>query len=87
MFQGGLEIPIKVFVSWPDEKSMTILKEKVKIINYPCGMDYVDASKNILKDLLEESMEEDKKKRKYARHQNVIETKEHRARALFKKHF
>ena len=42
LFQGGLEIPIKVFVSWPDEKSMTILKEKGKSVNYPCDMDYVD---------------------------------------------
>ena len=37
---------------------MTILKEKVKSVNYLCDMDYVDASKNILKDLLGESMEE-----------------------------
>jgi len=59
LFQGGLEIPIKVFVSWSDEKSMTILKEKVKSVNYPCHMDYVDDSKKILKDLLGESMEED----------------------------
>ena len=42
LFQGGLEIPIKVFVSWSDEKSMTILKEKGKSVNYPCNMDYVD---------------------------------------------
>ena len=42
LFQGGLEIPIKVFVSWPDEKFMTILKEKGKSVNYPCDMDYVD---------------------------------------------
>ena len=34
LFQGGLEIPIKVFVSWSNEKSMAILKEKVKSINY-----------------------------------------------------
>ena len=61
LFQGGLEIPIKVFVSWSNEKSMAILKEKVKSINYPCNMDYVDNSKKILKDLLGESMEEDKK--------------------------
>ena len=57
--QGRLEIPIKVFVGWSNEKSMAILKEKVKSINYPCNMDYVDNSKKILKDLLGESMEED----------------------------
>ena len=45
LFPGGLEIPIKVFVSWSDEKSMTILKQKVKRVNYPCNMDYVDDSK------------------------------------------
>ena len=61
LFHGGLEIPIKVFVSWSNEKSMAILKEKVKSINYPCNMDYVDNSKKILKDLLRESMEEDEK--------------------------
>ena len=59
LFQGGLEIPIKVYVGWSNEKSMAILKEKVKSINYPCNMDYVDNSKKILKDLLGESMEED----------------------------
>ena len=59
LFKGELEMPIKVFVSWSDEKSMTILKEKVKSINYPCDMDYVDDSKKTLKDLLGESMEED----------------------------
>ena len=78
LFQGGLEIPIKFLVSWSDEKSMTILKEKVKSVNYPCDMDYVDNSKKIWKDFLGESM--------YARHQNVIETKEHRASTLFNKH-
>ena len=40
---------------------MTILKEKVNSINYPCDMDYVDDSKKILKDLLGGSMEKDEK--------------------------
>ena len=30
------------------------------MVNYSCDMDYVDDSKKILKDLLGESMEEDK---------------------------
>ena len=64
LFQGGLEIPIKVFVGWSNEKSMAILKEKVKSINYPCNMDYVDNSKKILKDLLGESMAEDEEEAK-----------------------
>ena len=38
---------------------MTILKETVKSVNYPCDMDYVDDSKKTSKDLLGESMEED----------------------------
>ena len=38
---------------------MTILKEKVKSVNYSCDMDYVDDSNKIFKDLLVESMEED----------------------------
>ena len=60
MFQGGLEIPIKIFASCFDEKSIIILKEKVKSVNYPCDMNYVDHSKKILKHLLWESTEEDK---------------------------
>ena len=64
MFQGGLEIPIKVFLCWSDEKSMTILKEKVKSVNYPCDVDYVDSSKKILKDLLGDSMAEDEEEAK-----------------------
>ena len=60
MFQGGLEISIKIFASCFDEKPIIILKEKVKSINYPCDMNYVDHSKKILKDLLWESKEEDK---------------------------
>ena len=78
LFQGGLEIPIKVFLCWSDEKSMTILKEKVKSVNYPCDVDYVDNSKKILKDCLGRAWRKTKKKRKYAKHQN-------RARTLFKK--
>ena len=61
LFQGGLEIPMKVFVRLSDEKSMTILKEKIKTVNYPCDMDYVNGSKKFLKYLLGESMEEDEK--------------------------
>ena len=45
--------------------------------------------KKISKDLLGEIMEDrkPKKKRKYPEHQNVIETKEHRTRTLFKNIF
>ena len=49
MFQGGLEIPIKLFVSWSNEKSMTILIERVKRVNSPYEMDYVDDWKKNLK--------------------------------------
>ena len=64
MFQGGLDIPIKVFVSWSDEEPMTILKGKVKSVHFPCNTDYVDNSKKILKDLLGESMAEDEEEAK-----------------------
>ena len=50
-------------------------------------MDYVDDQKEILKGLLWGVWRKTKKKRKYEKHRNVIETKEHRARILFKKHF
>ena len=56
LFQGGLEIPIKVFVSWSNEKSMAILKEKVKSINY-LAIWIMQTIQKILKDLLGESME------------------------------
>ena len=59
LFQGGLQIPIKVFVSWSDETSMTMIKEKVESINYSCDMDNVDDSKQIIRDLREETMEEE----------------------------
>ena len=37
---------------------MTILQEKIKRVNYPCDMDYLDDSKKQLKDFLAERMEE-----------------------------
>ena len=58
LFQRWLEISIKVFISWSDEKSITILQEKIKRVNYPCDMDYVDDSKTLLKDFLVERIEE-----------------------------
>ena len=66
---------------------MTILKERVKRVNSPYEMDYVDDWEKNLKICLGRAWRKTKEKRKYARHQNVIETKEHRARTLFKKHF
>ena len=62
LFHGGLDVPINVFVSWSNEKSMTILEEKVKSTNYPCNMDCVDVSD------LGRAWKNTKKKWKYARH-------------------
>ena len=50
LFKGGLKIPVKVFISWSNEQSMTIFKEMVKSVNYPCDMDYVDDPKIYLKE-------------------------------------
>ena len=60
---------------------MAILKDQKHRLLWGYGL--LDDSKKILKDLLGET----KKKWKYARHQNVIETKEHRGKTLFKKTF
>ena len=38
---------------------MTMIKEKVESINYSCDMDNVDDSKQIIRDLREETMEEE----------------------------
>ena len=38
---------------------MTMIKQKVESINYSCDMDNVDDSKQIIRDLREETMEEE----------------------------
>ena len=50
---------------------MSILKEKVKSVNYPCDIDYVDDSKKSLKICLSRAWSKKKKKQKYKKHQNV----------------
>ena len=53
LFQGGLEIPIKVFVQWYNINGIKILQEKVERVGYPPdGENYTDDSKEILKSLL-----------------------------------
>ena len=47
LVQGGLEIPIKVSVTWDEPKKLSILVAKVKEVKYPLTGDYVDDSKNI----------------------------------------
>ena len=50
---------------------MSILKEKVKSVNYPCDIDYVNDSKKSLKICLSRAWSKKKKKQKYKKHQNV----------------
>ena len=53
LLQGGLEIPIKVFVQWYNINGIKILQEKVGRVEYPPdGENYTDDSKEILKSLL-----------------------------------
>ena len=47
LVQGGLEIPIKVSVTWDEPKKLSILVAKVKEVKYPLTGEYVDDSKNI----------------------------------------
>ena len=58
LIQGGLEIPICVEVVWADTVSMEKLKTKVDSLGYKIDVDYVDDSKDILKGILAEDMEE-----------------------------
>ena len=46
LFQGGLEIPIKVFVQWYNISGIKILQEQVERVGYPPdGENYTDDSK------------------------------------------
>ena len=56
--QGGLEVPICVEIVWGDTVSMEKLKTKVDSLDYKIDVDYVDDSKDILKGILAEDMEE-----------------------------
>ena len=51
LLQGGLEIPIKVFVTWDCLEKLSILVAKVKDVQYPITGEYIDSSKDILHDL------------------------------------
>ena len=58
LFQGGLEIPIKVLVQWYN--GIKILQEQVERVGYPPdGENYMDDSKEILKSLLADDIEEE----------------------------
>ena len=47
LVQGGLEIPIKVSVTWDELKRLSILVAKFKEVKYPLTGEYVNDSKNI----------------------------------------
>ena len=58
MLQGGLEIPIKVSVTWDCPENLAILMEKVKEVQYPIVGAYIDNSKEILKELVADEFDE-----------------------------
>ena len=58
--QGGLEIPIKVTVTWAKVEKLSILAAKVEEIEYPITKDYTDDSQDILAELGVETQEDDK---------------------------
>ena len=60
LIQGGLVIPIEVTTKWEDKKAMDILHKKVEVC-YPLGDNdrYIDASKDILKSILNDDASTD----------------------------
>ena len=58
LLQGGLEIPIKVSVTWDCLEKLSILVAKVKDVQYPIIGEYIDSSKDILHDVGVENDEE-----------------------------
>ena len=59
--QVGLEIPIKVSVTWDEPEKLSILVAKLKEVEYPLTGEYVDDSKDILQELgIEEDEDNDK---------------------------
>ena len=42
LVQGGLEIPIKVSLTWEELEKLSILAAKVKEVEYPLTGEYVD---------------------------------------------
>lgn len=55
LVQGGLEIPVVVKVEWVNEINLKRLKEKVASLAYNLEDDYVDDSKDILVEILDEN--------------------------------
>lgn len=56
LLQGGLEIPISITVKWTTKKeNMAILKAKVDEVAYNIDIEYVDDSKSILSQILEDT--------------------------------
>ena len=58
LLQGGLEIPIRISVTWDSPENLSILIEKVKEVQYPIAGTYIDNSKEILKELVGDEMDE-----------------------------
>ena len=51
LLQGGLEIQIKVTVTWNEPEKLSILVVKVEAVEYPLIGEYVDDSKKFLHEL------------------------------------
>ena len=51
LIQGGLEILIKITVTWESAEKLEILMTKVKDVEYPIAGEYIDNSKDILNEL------------------------------------
>ena len=62
LVQGGLEIIIKMKVTWESQEKLTILSAKVAEIAYPVDADYKDDSKVILIVLQVEEEDDDDEK-------------------------
>lgn len=58
LLQGGLEIQIKMEVSWLNIQKLSIYTAKVAEVQYPMYLDYVDSSKAILEELVGHEIED-----------------------------
>ena len=52
LVQGGLDLPIKMKVTWNNIRMLNILKEHITAVRYPLD-EYKDETKEILKDIFE----------------------------------
>ena len=63
LLQGGLEIPIKVTVTWNEPAKLSVLVAKVQAVEYPLIGEYVDDSKKFYMNLGSREMKKMEKTR------------------------